>query len=211
MLVIIDSNDRLAESISTFKLELHVCSIDGLHCNWRILCCWHPRWNSGLENVGSLCGSLQDYPQPQREDCWPHPYLPSMSRPKTDLAFTQNLRVAATTRNVFRPLEMDAIPTQSLGNSSFINAPNTVNLQRELTSQSSEDLSMLVPAHNGATTILQPRSYQREMLEQSLQRNIIVAVQSLSRPYGSFFSDTTTRWILAVARHKSQFFALLVS
>lgn len=92
---------------------------------------------------------------------------------------------------------MDAIPTQSLGNSSFINAPKTVNRQRELTSQSSEGLLMLVPAHNGASTILQPRSYQREMLEQSLQRNIIVAVQSLSRPYGSFsdiLQDGNRQW-----------------
>ncbi len=161
------------------------------------------------QNVDLLCGSLQDYPQPQRQDCWPHPYLHSMSRPKTDLAIKQTLRVAATTRNVFRPLEMDALPTQSLENSSFIDAPKTVNLQREVRGQSSDDLSMLVPAHNGASTILQPRSYQREMLEQSLQRNIIVAVQSLSRPYGSF--SNTFRWRQAVARHKSLCFALLVS
>jgi len=80
--------------------------------------------------------------------------------------------------NASGSLEVDAIPEQSSGNSSF-NTPKTAKLKRERRGQSSEDSSVLVPVEDGASTILRPRSYQREMLEQSLQRNIIVAVQPL--------------------------------
>lgn len=79
-----------------------------------------------------------------------------------------------------RPVEEDIMPGQKLSNVSF-NAPKTGNLDRERRSLGEEDSSVLVSTQDGASKTLRPRSYQLEMLEQSLQRNIIIAVQPRSQ------------------------------
>lgn len=82
-----------------------------------------------------------------------------------------------------RPVEEDTMPGQKLSNVSF-NVPKTGNLDRERRSLDDEDSSVLVSAEDGASKTLRPRSYQLEMLEQSLQRNIIIAVEPRSQSSG---------------------------
>ena len=103
--------------------------------------------------------------------------------------------------------EEDAVRGKSIGNSG-VDIGKRANFKRARRSQSSEEPSVLVSAEDGDSTVLQARAYQREMLEQSLERNIIVAVQPPSRSRG--FSDIP-RWILAAVKRKSLYFELLES
>jgi hypothetical protein len=55
--------------------------------------------------------------------------------------------------------------------------------------------------------IIKPRAYQREMLEQSLRRNVIVAVSTFRHRYFKAYRVTIARWIREAERLKCMFIA----
>lgn len=70
--------------------------------------------------------------------------------------------------------------------------------------QKASNKSKYVPL---VSDIIKPRAYQREMLGQSLRRNVIVAVSTFGHRYFESYRLTVIRWIRAAERHKCMFIA----